>query len=143
MASPYLLESIDVVRLLGPNGALNGISTRQRECLDPWKETVKDAALAAAMQGKLKAELAAQLRELATNSSAAAGQLGSVPILQLVSSPHIDSPAFREVDRLLANTLSRYLLRHDGSRFCACGRPLVEGRPGEAPLVGRAAAGAL
>lgn len=130
-SSPYLLEPIDMARLLGPLGLLQGVSTQQQHCFPPWKESVPDAALVGPMVDKLKQQLADALAPVATQATEAA-PLRLTPLVQLAGSPHVDDPRWRQLDRLVTRVLARFALHADGSRACKCGRfQEAAGSPGE------------
>ena len=108
-SSPYLLEPIDMARLLGPLGLLQGASTQQQHCFPPWKESVPDAALVGPMVDKLKQQLADALAPVATQATEAA-PLRLTPLVQLAGSPHVDDPRWRQLDRLVTRVLARFAL---------------------------------
>lgn len=139
-SAPYLLDPVDLARLLGPLGLLQGVTSRPQHCFPPWKESVNDAALAGLLVDKLKQQLAEALAGVAANASAEAAPR-QAPILQLAGSPHVDDPKWLQLDRLVTKVLARFVLRADGSRACMCGKQVFLGSPGEddagGPLAGR------
>lgn len=99
----------------------------------PWKETVPDAALAAQLMSKLKAQLRAELAPLLPAKASAASEAqqagGALPsIWELAGQPHVDDPAYLTLDATVTRVLSRFLLNGDGSRACVCGQRRGEGR---------------
>ena len=109
----------------------------------PHRETVQDAALAAALIDKLKEQLRAELAPLAANASSTGAGAGAgagaaqqqadgqqLSVWEMVGRPHIDAQAYRALDATVSRIIARFLLNGDGSRACMCGERRAGGSPG-------------
>ncbi|KAL4427670.1 hypothetical protein ABPG75_001759 [Micractinium tetrahymenae] len=76
------------------------------------------------MADRMRTAVLSQLRPLAGNAVAAAddAQFLGTPIMKAMGVSDVDDPLFASLNLELSGIVASFMLKHDGSRHCACGK---------------------